>query len=206
MRSPLKDLRLSLSLTIDDVIERSGISRSAIMWNEAGCYSNPSPRLLDFYEIDVVTDRAFLDRYHEFQFHTRRSNFGVLRPEILASLIRTPTSPNLTSPNPINVAGSVNYTLPVNPVMAWRVQSELSKARISKAFCIHPDIVSRIECRPHLMPVALPEQFLRALLMAGYRKTDLESLNGLFRAYRNSINSVPINSVPINDPDLLEVG
>lgn len=187
MEAPFKKLRESLGLTIDQLAEEAGISRLAIIRNEQACYTSPSPTLLGFFLplIDFDADSFFFD-YREFQKNTRRLNFGRLSLDVLKALVsNSDSSPPLIS----------------NPVAIWRTSSGLSKAKVSTLYCIHPDVVSRIECRPHLIPVGFPSQFTDALIQSGYDPEQLSQLESLFGRYRDRLSTPnPLTTLNLDAP------
>lgn len=175
--NPLKQLRLSERLTLEDLSLLAGVSRLLIIRNEQGCYRSPSPKLLnclivtDSFDFHYNSSADLIDLYESFQTETRKFNFG-----------------KLTIPHVFTINSDFNF----NPVTQWRESSGLSKSQISTLFCIHPAVVSRIENQPHLVPHSLPKEFTDALLDAGYSKNLLDLLNESFAAYRSSRNSTAL--------------
>lgn len=171
--NPLKQERQRRHLTIDQVAEQSGISRIAVIRNEQGCYVDPSPSLCQFYFDDNTDDDGLTEifqQYHNFQKEQRLKSYGQLLPSWLHSVALTPeTQPRL-----------------INPITEWRTISQLSKAKVSTLYCIHPDIFPRLELRPHLVPHEFPKQFMQALLDAGYSEIELVVLQSHYQVWRKS--------------------
>lgn len=174
--NPLKQERVSRNLTIDQVASQSGISRIAVIRNEQGCYVDPSPTLCNFYGYDGTFLTTLLQAYRNFQQHQRTLNFGQLSETYLktATLVESfPTS---------------------NPITQWREVSNLSKAKVSTLFCIHPDILPRLELRSHLVPHEFPKQFMQALIESGYEEIQLVVLQSKYQVWRKQASS-KVNSV-----------
>lgn len=167
--NPLKVIREYLQMSMDDLAECAGVNHNNVVRNEQGCYSNPSPKLLDFLLANSDYDRAtLLEEYRAFQSFTRRSNFGVLSETFLRDVATQPDW--------------------LNPCRVWRENAGLSKARFGKLFCIHPAIVSRLENEPYLIG-SLPGQYKEAMLDSGYPLWELLQLEKkylLFKAYEVS--------------------
>lgn len=159
--NPLKAMRLSHSLTQQQVMDRAYIGQLVIIRNEQAVYPKPSPAYFNFLlDLTGETEATQLRRYYEFQLLTRKANYG----ELIADMNWT------------------RYTRPIsNPLTLWRQLSGLNPTEVAKLYCIHPVAIHKVEKQPHLANT-IPSQILNALKMSGY---SYELLGAFQRAYAN---------------------
>lgn len=166
IKNPLREIRLSVGLTLDQLAYRAEVSRLLIIRNEQAVYADPSPRLLDAlmeFEIEDLDDEQVVrSLYHSFQIETRRANFGKLR--VVQSF----------------------QTIQGHPFVSWRLASGVrARIAVSKFFCVHPALIHKFETTPHLC-VSPPGELMIALEQSGYSKELLDSFDKAYDTYKQS--------------------
>lgn len=168
IKNPLREIRLSVGLTLDQLAYRAEVSRLLIIRSEQAVYADPSPRLLETllaFEVDGLDDEfVVLARYHEFQTETRKENYGKLR----------------------TVDTFKWYNPTVHPFVFWRMDSGVTaQIAISKYFCVHPALIHKFEKTPHLC-VTPPGELMTALGQSGYSKELLDSFTKAYDTFKQS--------------------
>lgn len=167
-KNPLREIRLSLGLSLDRLAREARVSRQLIIRAEQAVYSDPPPRLLKtllWLDVDEYSDaESVIAQYHAFQVQTRKLNYGALIPNF--------NFKNLVPPGQ-------------HPFVVWRVRSGV-KARIgpAKFFCVHPALLHKFEVQPHLV-VTPPSELMLALAQSGYTKEFLASFAKAYDDYKN---------------------
>lgn len=162
--NPLKKIRTSLDLTIDQVAYRAGVSKQFIIKSEQAVYTEPSASLVAFYgelvDLDVV---EIEQEYYLFQRETRRANYGrLIEPWAFTAAL-----------------GEVGH-----PFINWRMLSGVSSAAgLCKLFCVHPAVLNKFENRSYLI-AGVPEGLVSALLEAGYSANTLDALEKAYRDFK----------------------
>jgi transcriptional regulator with XRE-family HTH domain len=167
VENPLKHTRQLLNLTIDTVASRTQLSRQFIIRAEQGVYSDAPDSLISYYAALMDLDTIEIQqRYFNFQFATRKANYG-----------------RLIEPWAFPVGSG-------HPFINWREFSGVgSTAGICKLFCVHPATMNKFEHRPHLLN-SVPEQLTAALLESGYSAETLDLLEIAYSNYKIRLREV----------------
>lgn len=194
--NPFKEARLRLHLTIDQLVNRTGFSKTFIINLEQGRYPEPPESVLTAFENQFERNAtsisfsrvAVLERYKHFQNVTRKHNFGLLIPtfpvgtylrqlrtiEQQGQLIQSP-SERLSIVHPFEFWRAASYNFP-------------NLNTVSKAFCIQQGLLHKFETQPHLVN-SVPEPVVSALLIAGYDPSVLEALELAFTEYKQYLRN-----------------
>jgi transcriptional regulator with XRE-family HTH domain len=186
--NPLKTLRNYRNLTQEGLANLSQVSAQFVLKNEQGFYKYPSDAIINALLADIDYDfedsyqrslgdyDSILVHYFSWQNSQRKANYGLLDPNFL---------------NPLE---SYNQCRHLHPFEEWRLHSEVpSRISISKAFCVHPAIITKFENQPHLT-ATVPNDLIDALQISGYSKDTLNTLQKWFKnhkAYRRALHGTP---------------
>lgn len=166
LSNPLKVMRLSHSLTMDQLAAKVGCGRLLIVRNEQGVYVRPSPKLFQWLlDMTGESESTQLRAYYKFQEQTRLENYGKLRDDIDFTMESLGGIPN--------------------PLIKWRLTSEprLNPTQVAKLFCIHPIAIHKVEKQPWLAN-SIPTQIIQALTQSGYSKELLTNFEQAFVNYK----------------------
>lgn len=140
--NPITEARLSISMTLNSLAKRLGLSRQYVSRAEQGTYTTLNPALTKWVaEISNISRKAVVERYLAFQSATRKVTAENVSPE---PLHRRSTD---------NRPGYEIFT-------AWREGYWPSVIAFCNALCVHPETVNGYEegQRPQM-----PEPIRRAL-------------------------------------------
>lgn len=175
MENPLKTLRKEFKLSQDSVAELSGVSKTAIVRAEQGCYTNIPVGLVKFYTAKWGTQLDGLtSAYENFQLTTRKHNYGRLVPAI-------------TYGHEIVHIALMLHELDSkhNPFTWWRAYSHLNKAEVAKLYCVGLSCLNKLESSNP--PSVIPGQLAEALIQSGYHPHTVVSLNDNLKRHKNFI-------------------
>lgn len=152
--NPLKELRLQLQMTPEQMANIANIQLAAIGQAEDGFYPNPLPSYLLALGIKPGTsdETEMIKAYHDYQITKRRSNGPA-------------TNNSRLTLNP-------SFSVDQNPLLTWRIQSGLATYGFCSAFCVHMPNVNNFEknlLRIHKIP---PNNIMLPLIQAGFNMVD----------------------------------
>lgn len=189
VENPLRQARKVCRLTIDQVVLKTGLSKSYIIKQEQGTYEEPSELLLNFY-LSILGPYKFWrvearKKYRAFQSAVRIANYGVLKePFPLKKYLST-----------LNDKKTVQH-----PLEFWREVSHHAKGQhpnlnlISKSLCIQQALLYKFEHQAHLVN-SVPEPLIHALLEAGYSSETISGFDLAFHEYKRYLrNQVVVTS------------
>ena len=197
--NPLKTLRKSSGLTIEQVCYQTGLSKSLVIKQEQGTYNEISRTLLAFYKDVCPTDFSVVEvevHYRQWQRKTRTNNFGMLSPHFPLADYLADLPVDTSSHLPVGVAIGTRKGEPYyHPFEYWRLTSASSPNvnQISKAFCVQQAILFKFENQPHLVN-SVPEPLFYALLQAGYQRSTLEALETAYGEYKQYLRNLALRS------------
>lgn len=156
--SPLKDLRLRLHKTLDQVATQTEHSKQFIIRAEQGVFTDLPVGLLSYYaeylDLDIEEERK---RYYAFQRGVRKANYGAL-------------------------IEPWNFVDLYHPFINWRMASGIpSQAKVCTLFCVHPAVIYKLE---KASMISLPDQLIGALMESGYSAETLENLRIAYAAFK----------------------
>lgn len=133
--SPLRVLRTSLGLDLNQVAKEVGVSESFLTMTELAVYENVSRKILDFYtkQIPHLSLTALESAYHTYQ-NEKRERFGeVYRGQVGEDVVEFQKSfPVDLSKSPIQV-------------FRERIDPALSRAALAKNLCVQPAHLFKLE-------------------------------------------------------------
>lgn len=139
--NPVTDARLSISMSLNALAKRLGLSRQYISRVEQGTYASVNPNVVSWTaETLEIPKKAVMDRYRAFQSATRKA-----------------TAEDVNA-HPLERRGSRENGYEI--FARWRSGYWPSVISFANSFCIHPETVRMYEegIRPHM-----PEQIREAL-------------------------------------------
>lgn len=157
--SPLKDLRLRLHKTLDQVARQTEHSKQFIIRAEQGVFTDLPVGLISYYaeylDLEINEER---EKYWKFQRETRIKNYGALiEPWEFQDLW--------------------------HPFINWRMASGIpSQAKVCTLFCVHPAVIYKLE---KASMISLPDQLIGALMESGYSAETLENLRVAYAAFKD---------------------
>lgn len=165
MENPLKELRLELHYTPNQLARVANIQMAAVGQMEDGLYPQPIPSYLIACGIRIGSrDHELLTKeYHEYQLAKRISNGPNYNPKL--------------SLDP-------NFSTNQHPLLSWRNQSSLAVYGFCSAFCIHMPTVNNFEKNIMKIRENPPKGVTVPLLQAGY---DLSEFTEACELYRSSL-------------------
>lgn len=202
--NPIKTFREMEGLSQVEMAKLAGVSRHFLLRAEQGCY-NEIPNSI----LDVIMARGYnriwaLDSYFDFQFKTRRNNFGVLVPDYFTEERRREQEENLDrlrfgvpsqgheyreeEIHSVHGRKDRNRNLPVgeppkHPFIQWREASGIdSTVKIATLYCVHPTTLHNYEKKS--VEKSTPNQLLDALEESGYSMKELLRLAAVYKKYR----------------------
>jgi transcriptional regulator with XRE-family HTH domain len=217
--NPIKQFRSAENLTMQELADLSGVSKSAVLRAEQGVFNDIPPALVDFISSRGYDILAYAAGYRRFIVDQRKRSYGTLITELppytifkealtnpriftqyLAAFVPgdSPLADNLLLAN----YRSSEYRSLSHPFVQWRLSSGISaQIQIAKSFCIHPAHLSSYELRANTSHT--PPQIMTALREAGYSDELLSQLDRRYLEYRQHLIQVAIKpsqpSVPITE-------
>lgn len=156
----LKELRESLSYTVQGAADEMGISKQALIRLEQGTFEHILPRALNWYLIKFgVSELTLTDSYEEFQNKTRQRSGRLL--------------------------GDLNVPLdtPEHPLRYLRRLHDINPTELAKALCIPQATIVYFERKPKLQK-SVPKCLVNALLQCGYRNYEVDNFKASYTIYR----------------------
>lgn len=183
MENPLKEIRMELQFTPNQLANFAGIHQTAVEQAEAGFYPQPLPSYLIAIGIKPGTsdEKKLIDKYHQFQLETRLEN----GPNGLCKLILNP-----------------RFTLDENPLFSWRTQSGLATYGFCSAFCVHMPSVNNFEKNIVKLGEVPSKAIAVPLTQAGY---DLDEFTEASLLYKASLLNKVRSSNGLEEVDVEQV-
>lgn len=171
-------LRKKAGLTQQALADACYVTRLFVIRAEQAVYAHLSVGLLDFLgdELDIELDMPELyTEYARYQTAIREQSYGRLNTR------------NFRFYSP-------DFPYEYHPFLTWRLDSGLSRMRISTLYCVHPAVIFKFEKQPHLMQ-EVPESLLVALKESGYDERCLTNLCLAYGNYKETLKKM-VHSVP----------
>ncbi len=146
-RSPLKERRLALGVSISDFAHKANIQPSAVGQAEEGLYRSILPSYLDALELPWQ-ERTQLETLYQIYKREKRQFNGAL------------------SLHPILILDPV-FSSSLNPLRTWREQSGIAVYKLATALALPLAIINRLESHIHTT-AAIPHDIWTALTEASY--------------------------------------
>lgn len=181
--NPLKRIRINARYPIDRMSKEFGLSRQAIMNNEAAQYEQPSEtyinilkQIKDFSDLEV---NELYTEYKKFQLAMRQYNYGVLCEPLPVGYS------NVLRGDMFNAATENSKR---HPVVDWCEVSNIPYTRLSKLYCLHQGLMDRLKNQHNLMNY-LPTMFTSALLDSGYQQSTITELETRFQLFKVTLRA-----------------
>lgn len=181
--NPLKELRLELRYTPEQLSKEANIQLAAIGQAEEGFYPNPLPSLLLAMGIKPgsAQEEQITKDYHTYQIRKRQSNGPATNN---SRLHLSPTFKN-----------------DEHPLLTWRKQSGLATYGFCSAFCIHMPTVNNFEKNIIKITKIPPDGILLPLVQAGFNLVDglLDEFTEACKLYKATLlnKSRIVNDLPL---------
>lgn len=165
--NPFFALRTGANLTLGSLSEYTGIDVRALRRCEKGLYTNPLPRLIDYWvNLGKATEGQLLSDYEDFQFNTRRSNLLLFGPELHFSL-------------------SSN----IHPLRQLRAGAGLGLTECCESLCVPLDTVQWWE-KKWRHQKSVPKGLMLAINQAGYTQNQVREFSNGYHAWRDKHGTV----------------
>lgn len=160
--NPITQARIDASLSKSEFPRKMGLSRTFVQRAEAGCYSNPGVKLINFTcEQLSISLKEFKKLYEDFQHDTRNRTAELLEPLSIPERVRADDfdDPNVTlwfkegyEIIELSKPGPINFSSPVEPLSKlrevkkvkaneifreWRMSYFNATLSFAQAFCVH---------------------------------------------------------------------
>lgn len=183
--NPLKELRLELRYTPEQLSKEANIQLAAIGQAEEGFYPNPLPSLLLALGIRPGTNQeeTVTKAYHLYQIRKRQSNGPAT--------------------NQSRLTLAPEFRLDEHPLLTWRKQSGLATYGFCSAFCVHMPSVNNFEKNITKLTEIPPKPIILPLVQAGFNLIDglLDEFTEASKMYKATLlNEVRVaNDLPLVD-------
>lgn len=173
--NPFKLIRIHAGLSQQNLANKVGISKHAVLRSEQGMYVEPLPSLLNYMCNNFPVGRlTLIQQYERFQVYTRETSgrlLGDMESELDTWHTYLHSSPTALSP----------YQL--HPLVWLRTIRGYNPTSLAKAICVNQTVVNYFE-KNSINQRTIPEQLTHALKDCGYEDDELASLADAYSVYR----------------------
>lgn len=173
--NPFKLIRVHAGLSQQNLANKVGISKHAVLRSEQGMYVEPLPSLLNYMCNNFPVGRlSIIQQYERFQVYVREQS-GRLLGDIDKELDNWHHHLH-NSPSPLSA-----YQL--HPLVWLRIIRGYNPTSLAKAICVNQTVVNYFE-KNSINQRTVPEQLSHALKDCGYDDDELAGFADAYNVYR----------------------